>query len=379
MNETLLEAASLLENSSVRRWKNSGGRVIGYTCSYLPEEILHAAGILPYRMRGYGAESTVIGDTYFGPFICSHPKCLLQLAGEGRYNFLDGAIVTPGCDSMRRLDECWRKSGEDNSGTLPGFFHHFGVPHKVTDYSIRWFIGEIENLIRALENHFSVSISDDRLHGSIRLYNKSRELMSDFEELRSGETPRVSGSESLAVALAGSAIPREEYVMLLEERVKIAKTAVGITGKKRILLAGSASDDPALVDLIEGKRAMVVADTSCYGIRYGADMVDEDIPPREALARRYLERSLCPRMFGEYRRRLDEMREIIERRNIDGVIMQNIRFCDLHGTENGLLERDLEKIGIPAMRLEREYGPLVERNRIIMRLDAFFERIGKVS
>jgi benzoyl-CoA reductase/2-hydroxyglutaryl-CoA dehydratase subunit BcrC/BadD/HgdB len=60
---------------------------------------------------------------------------------------------------------------------------------------------------------------------------------------------------------------------------------------------------------------------------------------------------------------------------IDGVILQNIRFCDLHGSENGLFERDLEANGIPCMRLEREYGPLVETGRMKMRVDAFIERI----
>ncbi len=379
MTDTALAETSLLENSSVRAWKESGRKVIGYTCSYLPEEILHAAGILPYRMRGFNAESTVIGDTYFGPFICSHPKCLLQLAGEGHYRFLDGAVVTPGCDSMRRLDECWRKAGEDNAGTLPGFFHHFGVPHKITGYSLRWFAEEIENLIAALEGRFSVTINKDKLRESIRLYNTSRELLAEYEGFRIAEPPRVWGRDSLAVSLAGSAMPREEYTDLLREHIENAKTAAEITGRKRILLAGSASDDPALVELIEKKHAVVVADTNCYGSRYTADLVDEGRPPVEALAERYLDRSLCPRMFGEYRRRLDSLKDVIENANIHGVILQNIRFCDLHGSENGLLERDLEKIGIPAMRLEREYGPLVERNRITMRLDAFFERIGKVA
>ncbi len=61
---------------------------------------------------------------------------------------------------------------------------------------------------------------------------------------------------------------------------------------------------------------------------------------------------------------------------MQGVVLQNIRFCDLHGAENGLFERDLEAMGIPCMRIEREYGPLVETGRLKMRVDAFLERIG---
>src|SRR4030042_5651119 len=95
----LMEAALVLNNKFVRQWKESGKKVVGYTCSYVPDEIFHAAGILPYRIRGFGAAEATISDTYFGPFICSLPKCMLQLAGEGKFDFLDGALITPGCVS----------------------------------------------------------------------------------------------------------------------------------------------------------------------------------------------------------------------------------------------------------------------------------------
>ena len=33
-------------------WKRDGRKVFGYFCNYTPEEIIHAAGILPVRVRG---------------------------------------------------------------------------------------------------------------------------------------------------------------------------------------------------------------------------------------------------------------------------------------------------------------------------------------
>jgi Benzoyl-CoA reductase/2-hydroxyglutaryl-CoA dehydratase subunit, BcrC/BadD/HgdB len=58
-------------------------------------------------------------------------------------------------------------------------------------------------------------------------------------------------------------------------------------------------------------------------------------------------------------------------------VLQNIRFCDLHASENGLLERELEKEGIPCIRLEREYGSQTDTGRLRMRMDAFLERISQ--
>ena len=319
-----------------------------------------------------------IGDAYFGPFICSLPKCLLQLAGEGKYHFLDGVIVTPGCDSMRRLDDCWRKAGEDRAETLPSFFFHYAVPHKTADYSLKWFIEETQRLKAAVEKHFNVTITDDQLHEAIDIYNEGRLLLSHFDALRYATDVAISGADALAVVLASTTIPRKVFNShLLDLIAQIEGSSERIRGRKRLMLVGSANDDVELVRLIEGDEAIIVADNLCFGARFYADIVEQEGDPVAALAKRYLNHNDCPRMFGDYKRRLAILKEKIKRAAVDGVILQNIRFCDLHGSENGIFERDLEAAGIPCMRIEREYGPLVETGRIRMRIDAFLERLEK--
>ena len=375
MIKEFIEASTALNNKHVTQWKKSGKKVVGYTCSYVPDEIFHAAGILPFRIRGFGAADVTIGDTYFGPFVCSLPKCMLQLAGEGKFNFLDGAIITPGCDSMRRLDECWRKAGSDIEGVIPPFFFHFGVPHKYADYTIKWFTEETRRLIAAVEEHFKVKITETDLKKSIKLYNHSRKLLDRFEELRTMDAPPFSGEDALAVILAGTTMPREEYNVLLEQFIAKAEKSSGIKNRVRLMLVGSANDDVGMVRVMEGGKAIVVADNLCFGSRFYSDRVEEEGDPVFELSKRYLGHNDCPRMYGDYQRRLNILEQKVKKGKIDGVILQNIRFCDLHGAENGLFERDLEAKDIPCMRLEREYGPLVETGRMKMRVDAFIERI----
>ncbi len=376
MIHELKEIANSISNPYVQEWKNKGKAVIGYPCTFIPDEIIHAAGMLPFRLRGVGTTSLSIGDTYFGPVICSFPKCILQLAGQGEYNFLDGAVIMNGCDSMRRLDECWRKAGEDYKGTLPGYFHYMGVPHKVTDYSIAWFEDELKVFIKSIEDHFGVSITDTSLQKSIKVFNEGRKLLIELDEMRSGKDSPVTGEEATAIILAGFAMPREEYNKVLKETISELKNASAVTdGRKRIMVVGSTSDDLDFIRLIEESGCIVVADTMCFGSRSYRDLVDEKTDPVSALARRYLSHKFCPRMFGYYKDRLLYLMEKVKEAKIDGVILQNIRFCDLHGSENGIFERDLEAQGTPCMRMEREYGPLVETGRIKMRVDAFMERI----
>ena len=371
------DAVTRIENDAITKWKQSGKKVVGYTCSYVPPEIFHAAGILPVRLRGIETEGMEIGDAYFGPFICSFPKCLLQLAGKGVFSFLDGVLIIPGCDAMRRLDENWRKAGEDHPGIVPAWFEYFDVPHKSEVHGMKWFVQEIRNLVARIEQQFGVSITGAALRESIREYNRGRRLLKAVETLRAEENVRVSGTDVFSATIAGTVLPREEYTRQLEKWLAdlAGREPLG-TGKKRLMVIGSISDEIDLFQLIEsGTDAVVVAENLCFGVRYEENEIPEDGDPIMSLARHYLEKSVCPRMFGKYKQRLALLKEKIERAGVDGVIMQNIRFCDLHGSENGLFERDLEAEGIPCLRIEREYGPLTETGRIKLRIDAFLERI----
>jgi benzoyl-CoA reductase subunit C len=372
------DAATKIESDSIKQWKETKRPIVGYTCSYTPAELFHAADILPIRLRGIETDGVEIGDTYFGPFICSFPKCVLQLAGKGKFNFLDGAIITPGCDAMRRLDDCWRKAGEDYDGIVPGFFYYFDVPHRAESHGMDWFIEEVQIMIKKVEDHFGVSVKKEKLTESIKLFNQGRKLLRQIEDLRSKDDVVVSGTEVFSATVAGMVMQRDEYTKELKQWVStLKKRKKSLSqGKQRIMVIGSISDEIELFELVESTGdALVVSENLCFGIRYEGNEIPEEGDPVENLAHHYLEKSVCPRMYGKYKERLVLLKERIDRAKVDGVIMQNIRFCDLHGAENALFERDLEKMGIPCLRMEREYGPLIETGRIKLRINAFLERI----
>jgi benzoyl-CoA reductase subunit C len=376
------DAANQVEFDSITQWKKDGKPVVGYTCSYAPAEIFYAADILPYRLRGIETDGMEVGDTYFGPFICSFPKCILQLAGKGKFSFLDGAIITPGCDGMRRLDECWRKAGDDFDGIVPDYFYYFDVPHKSENHGMDWYIEEIKELIKSLEKHFKVKITNKKLTAAIKVFNKGRRVLNEIESLRFKKDVVVSGTDVFAAAIAGTVMPRDEYNKELKKwatALKKRKTSLS-KDKHRVMLVGSISDEIDLFELIEDtNKAIIVGENLCFGIRFEGSEIKEDADPITALAEHYLGSSVCPRMYGKYKERLAMLKERIEKSQAQGVIMQNIRFCDLHGAENALFERDLEAMGIPCLRVEREYGPHIDAGRMKLRINAFLERIDAKS
>jgi len=377
MGSILQEAAAKIDLQSIRQFAAAGGKVIGYTCSFVPVEIFHAANMVPVRLRGIQTESLSIGDAYYGPFVCTFPKALLQQAGSRAFDFLDGAVVTSGCDGMRRLDECWRKMGSDIPGTLPPWLYYMDVPNKPEGVALEWYQNRVNKLIKAVETVFGVTITDQALKNAIKQQNEIRRAVWELGELRRLSPALISGTEAFGALIARNVLPPDLYLSELKrliQQVKQRTTPISPQGK-RLFLTGSICDDLELVRQIEAAGAVVVGETVCYGIRNFCEQVDDVGDPVAALSAHYLSGSVCPRMFGYYSQRLDAIVDGIQATGAEGVIMQNIRFCDLHGSENGLLERDLEKLGIPSLRIEKEYGNLTETGRLRLRLDAFLEQL----
>jgi bzd-type benzoyl-CoA reductase N subunit len=366
--------AGTLENDYVAEWSRQGKKVVGYVCSYLPEEILHAADILPYRITGQGCDDTSLADTYLARVNCTFARCCLENGLSGRFDFLAGAVYVNGCDHIRRAFENW----EAHEKRRP-FMYVLPVPHMLTEEATAWYRDEVLAFKDSLEDHFGVQVSMDRLSESVAIYNETRRLVRRLYDLQAGQSPPLAGAQMLKILSAGTRLPKDRFNQLLGDLLDEAREVDGgQTGKIRLLVAGSIMDDADLVENVEDLGAVVVADTLCIGSRSHWDLTEENGDPLQALIRRYFHHAPCPRMYGHYRERLAFVKEQAKRAGVDGVILEQIKFCDLHGTDNALLKRDLEEENIPVLELERQYGPLADAGRVRTRVQAFLERIRRV-
>jgi bzd-type benzoyl-CoA reductase N subunit len=370
--QELAEVSRTLENSYVDTWKRDGKKVVGFVCSYMPEEILYAMDILPYRITGRGVQDTSHADSYLTRVNCSFARACLELGFLGQYGFLDGAVWNNGCDHIRRCYDNWKAK-------IPfAFMYMLPVPHKISPQGREWYKGEVLKFREAVEAHFGGELSSKKLADAVATYNETRSLLRRLYDMRTADPPPFTGAEVLTVLSAGTSIPRAEYNRLLRELLEEEKpdSDGASNGKVRLLVAGSLMDDAEFIANVEDLGAVVVTDALCFGTKNFWNLTDEAGDPLESLVDRYYEHPPCPRMTGAYPQRLSFLREQIERARVKGVILQHIKFCDLHGTDNALLKRDLEKDGVPVMELERQYGPLADAGRIRTRVQAFLERIG---
>jgi benzoyl-CoA reductase/2-hydroxyglutaryl-CoA dehydratase subunit BcrC/BadD/HgdB len=365
-------AAAGVMNPAVESWKQQGKRVMGYLCSAVPVEIFTAAGFLPFRLRATSSEGTNLSDAYFSSINCSFVRHCFNLALLGEYDFLDGLVVINSCDHVRRIYDHWARE------IKTPFVRIMSFPRKAGPPQVDWYEQQLSELRRGIEEHFDLKISDDRLWEAIRLHNQTRRLQRQLYDLRKGERPPISGSDTLAVVVASTAMPKQRYNELLRELLEELRAAEGITGHRaRLMVLGSILDDPEYLRVIEDQGGLVVTDSNCFGARIiWEDVSEEPADPIRALAQHYVaDRHSCPRTFGEHERRTAFIHQMIRDFKVDGVIGERLAFCDQWGYAQYGLTNDFKETGVPYLALEREYVSAAV-GQLKTRVQAFLERLG---
>lgn len=376
-NDPFLNISNSITNSYIEK---DDRKVIGYYCTYLPEELFHAAKLFPFRIRATGNKDTDLADIYMVRFTCSFVRLTLDLALKGKFDFLDGLAICNSCDHSRRMFELFDYkvfNREGYSKKVPRFYT--SMPHVITAESYEWFKNEIKELKEELEKAYSVTISNEDLKNSINIHNKNRRLLREIHDLRIQDSPKITGSEALQISMANSSVPKEIANRELERILTLLKEREGIKNKKkRIMLVGSIVDNINFTDLIEDSGANIVSDFLCFGTRNFLDDVEltNGGNPLDDISRRLYYRMSCPRMMDDHQRRLDFLKKEIKRAKIDGVILQRINNCDLHGCDNMLFEHELKDLDISVLSIDRESFQ-AETTRLQTRIEAFLEIINK--
>jgi len=125
-------------NVYLDEWVKAGGKVMGYYCSYIPEEIFTAAGFMPYRIRGAGSEDSSDGDAYMSARVCTFVRHTISLALRGEFDFLAGVVLLQNCDHIRRAGDLFVKKVK-----LP-FYSMLSVPRAPKERLFSWYLDELK-------------------------------------------------------------------------------------------------------------------------------------------------------------------------------------------------------------------------------------------
>lgn len=365
--EHILNAFITASETLYRSWpeRYPDRRAMGYICTYSPEEIIHAAGFTPVRLRT-GPELPTQAEAHLQSFTCALCRSTLHQALRGDLAFLSGLVFPHTCDTLQVLADVWREN-------FPNLFVDTVVqPLNLDSPNARpYLVAELQRFRQSLAEFSGQPISGDALRASIQLHNKTRRLLSQLDDQRS----RLTARGFCAAVEASMVMPKEQLNLLVAELVELLGEEAPRQKGPRLILVGPVLDDPTVLDTIDDLGACVVGDDLCTGSRYFDQPVaeTEEGSPIEALADHYLKRWPCPTKHCLHFQRGEHLLELVEERKADGLVFTLQKFCDPHAFDYAIVKETLDAAGVPHLLLELEHTPAVGQLRT--RLEAFLEML----
>lgn len=376
MEDILDQFQTVYENRSnrLKKWKEKNNKkIFGYFCSYVPEEIIHAADILPVRVLS-GTENITKGTKYLASFNCPYVRACFDQVLKKRYHYLDGIVQSHTCEAMGKLFSLWSRKVE-----IPESYY-LSQPYLSNEKAEILFVKALKRFASSLEALTLTHITTDKLNQSIRIYNENRRLLSQIYEFRKSGTPLLSGSEVYRIVRAGMLMSKEKHNAMLRElleefRRKKTPYPENNGEKMRVMVSGGMVEDVKILEMIESSGGQIVTDDLCMGTRYFTDLIEGSEPePFKSVAQRYLNRTPCACKLGR-EKRWRHIKKQIDEYGVEGVVFLIQRNCQPHLGDYPYIRNKLNNIGLPYLLLNLEHGQ-TDKSRLRTRIETFVKSLG---
>ncbi len=376
--ENLLENA---DNELVEKAKSEGKLAIGYTCFHIPEVLLNVDNCFSVRLRAPRTGSIDIATFYMSNYTCEFARALVERGIEGGFNFLDGLAGVDACSMMNRFYEHFELLKMNEK---PNFFvTHTDMPYKVEDYSVRHYVKQMRvRLLDVMEKSYGVDTSDAAIRRAVEEHNEVCRILTEIGQMRKEDNPVITGYEYHVLNLVSYTCPKAlilPYLRETLEELRVRQPDPKPWYRARVAIVGSEIDDPSLTKMIEECGAMVVSDRYCYGSTPGREVIElnDDEPALDQICRHYMEVSECARYISDEKvqQRRDTAERLATEFKADGIIYEQMKFCDFWGFERALVSHIMSKErGWPVLSIDRPYNARTS-GQLRTRFQAFVESL----
>jgi benzoyl-CoA reductase subunit C len=357
------------EYPTVRQWRAGGGKVLGHFQVYFPEEIAHAGGLLPIKVRGAGIEARQ-AEARFGSYLCSIVKTSLELALSGRLE-LDMFVAPPICDAARNLAAVW---GRNTAYPCEILY----LPQNANSaHAVDYLRHEYDRLRREIEAIAGRAITDDDLRRSIRVFNENRRLLRQLYAIKRQRPWLLPVDEAYVLTAIGGCMPREEHNALLGAVLpQIEARRARAQDRLRVVFEGGFCEQPP-IDLLRAiaQSCYVVDDDLLIGLRWILDDVETSGDPLRQLADAYLNHSSYSPVQHDLRKPKERM--LIDRVKGSGasaVIVTAAKMCEPGLDEQVAYAKALDEAGIPYFISEFEER-MTSFDSLQIQLETFVENV----
>jgi benzoyl-CoA reductase/2-hydroxyglutaryl-CoA dehydratase subunit BcrC/BadD/HgdB len=365
--------------------KESGKKVIGYTCLFAPIEMILAADAIPVRVNSGWYDTSKLGDRVVPVEVCPVIRSTIGAKMIGLSPYLeqsDVLISVLTCDGMTKL-------GEILSDYKPVWA--MPIPRvKDSAQSLQFWREELKTVKGQIEALTGNKITGKKLKSAIERTQKATKAFRRLQDLRKGN-PVIMGRDAMLVnqTYMWDDITRwtektEALCEELEEKVKQKDWACSLDAP-RVMVTGTPMiwpDNWKLPTLVEEgtPQGVLVADELCSSERLLYDPVGVDEWSMDdmlnAIGERYLMASTCPCFTSKdgNEDRINWMLNKVKEWNIQGVIYYVVRGCMSYAMEYTRIKKVLDKISMPVYYLDTEYTR-EDVGQMKTRVEAFLEML----
>ena len=380
----LLEFENLLEdadNALVRQAQADGRYAIGYTCYHMPEVLLNVDNCFSTRIRAPRSSSIDIATYYMSNYTCEYARSLLERAIEGGYEFLDAIAGVDACSAMNR---CYEHIEILKCNSKPHFFvTHTDVPYKIEEYTVDQVETQMRlRLLDVMHEKLGTDTSDAALLAAVEEHNELCDVMTQIGDFRKLDNPPITGYEFHVLCLVSYCCPTPLILPMLKEtleEIKNRRPDEKPFARARVVVAGSEIDDLDFSRLLEESGALIVADRYCYGSFPGRERIElqdgESI--LRQICRHYMRTSECARYMAQDKitQRRDTIDRLAREYHADGIIFEQMKYCDFWAFERPLASHILEEeYGWPVLSIDRSYN-VRGSGQLRTRFQAFVEAL----
>ena len=376
--ENLLQDA---QNELVTKAVAAGKLALGYNCYYVPETLLNLPGCFSSRLRAPRCTSTDVAGYYMTNRTCPYARSILERAIEGGYNNLDALFGAESCATMERMEEHFTLLHPVKNEKF--FSTIIDPPMKGDENNLNYYKVQLRaKVLEPLQEHFGVDISEKALLAAIDDHNAVSAIIEKIGEHRKMENPNLTGYEFHVIQLVSQVCPHQLILPYLREtlwELENREPEPKFPFRARVALVGSEVDDPEFTKLIETCGAMVVADRYCFGSFPSREqiVIREGETAFDAICRHYLHWNQCARFMDGMKidQRTSEVRRLVKEFKADGVIYENMKFCEFWSYEKVLQNHIFtNELHIPCCTIEKEYA-LGAVGQLRTRFQAFIESL----
>ena len=337
--------------AQLNKYKAEGKKCIGVLPYYAPEELVAAAGMVPFGMWGSNKKTIARAKGYCATFYCTIAQLALEMLLDGTMDQLDGIITPTICDTLRPMSQNFRVAMKDKLPCI--FLAH--PQNRFAPWGLQFCIDQYTNVRNELNKIAGHEMTDEDIRAAIVLYNKARAARREFVKLANDHCDVITATKRSAVLKAAWFMTKAEYTeKLVALNAELKALPVCQWKGVKVVTSGIICDNPELLKIFDDNNIAIAADDVAHETRAFRVDASEEGDPMMALAQQFADQDYEVLLYdpqSSKNRRGEFVANMVKESGAQGLILFMQQFCDPEEMEYPYLKKALDEAGIPHIKL----------------------------